>query len=98
MPGASAEEIANYYMDKLPDTHVTGHCLFHSETGCALDRSERSNVCNEYLCRSGKAIENSFAEARYLQHPVLTVSVEDNEVKRAYVVSKDSIQKIDISE
>jgi len=94
-PEASAQELAQIYMNKLPDLHVAKQCLFQSNNGCALDREDRSQICNEYLCRHAKAIENSPRDVQHLEKPAMVVSINENEVKRAYVCRKDGCEELD---
>lgn len=42
--------IVNLYLERVPGFAYEGSCIFHSKTGCTLDRSMRANVCNAYLC------------------------------------------------
>ncbi len=38
------------YMEHLGKNTYTDSCVFHTETGCCLPRSMRSETCNEFLC------------------------------------------------
>lgn len=49
-PGRSREEILTAYLSRLPERVYRDSCVYHSETGCALPRELRSNLCNTYLC------------------------------------------------
>jgi hypothetical protein len=49
--GVSDERIVNYYLSFLPDSSYQDSCIYHTEKGCNLPRTIRSNVCNQYLCR-----------------------------------------------
>jgi len=48
------EEVTRRYLDHLPEMHVAGSCLFHGADSCALPRQMRSEVCNGFVCRSGR--------------------------------------------
>lgn len=50
--GGTIAEAASYYLQRLPDSHVSGSCLYSSQTGCVLPRDERSPVCNSFACAS----------------------------------------------
>jgi hypothetical protein len=43
-------EVANLYVQRVPDIGYEGSCIFHGERGCTLDRSLRSDVCNNFFC------------------------------------------------
>lgn len=88
-PGASAADLAQYYLNKVPRRHMANQCLFQSETGCVLKREERSRVCNTYLCRYARSIESSAPDLRNLEQPVLLISVDEKTVRRANVAQKD---------
>lgn len=49
-PDLNARGVVRLYMDSVPAAGYEGTCLFHSEKGCTLDRSLRSDVCNSYFC------------------------------------------------
>jgi hypothetical protein len=49
-PGRSAEEMLSDYLSRLPETAYRDSCVYHTETGCALPRGLRSNLCNTFLC------------------------------------------------
>ncbi len=38
------------YRSHLPQRHYHGSCVYHDESGCALPRDLRSNLCNRYHC------------------------------------------------
>jgi len=49
-PDMRAQEIADFYLDLLPQEHVAESCLYHASTGCALPRWARAELCGTYLC------------------------------------------------
>jgi len=49
-PGKSREEILSEYRSHLPPAVYDGSCVYHTDSGCALPRSMRSNLCNTFLC------------------------------------------------
>lgn len=49
-PELDARGVMRLYLDRLPAQSYAGSCVFHAETGCVLDRSLRSDVCNSYFC------------------------------------------------
>jgi hypothetical protein len=50
-PEATVEEIVETYIRHIPDRSIVDSCVFHTETGCALPREIRSDMCNRWLCR-----------------------------------------------
>ncbi len=40
------------YMEHLGEKTFMDSCVYHTETGCCLPRSMRSDTCNEFLCDS----------------------------------------------
>jgi len=49
-PDMRAQELADFYLDLLPQKHVADSCLYHASTGCALPRWARAELCGTYLC------------------------------------------------
>lgn len=60
-PDASAEEIINAYLDRLPGRSMERSCVFHGEQGCQLPTAMRSDICNRYLCPSLHQIRATLA-------------------------------------
>lgn len=49
-PGLSREQILSEYLSRLPERAYLDSCVYHTETGCALPRELRANLCNTFLC------------------------------------------------
>ncbi len=49
-PATAAGPTIEAYMARLPALSYAESCLFHGPAGCALDRHERSDICNAYRC------------------------------------------------
>jgi hypothetical protein len=49
-PRMTREEIQAEYLSRLPERAVHDSCVYHTETGCALPRELRANLCNTFLC------------------------------------------------
>jgi hypothetical protein len=45
-----ARGVLRLYVERVPDVGYEGSCIFHGKQGCTLDRSLRSDVCNNYFC------------------------------------------------
>lgn len=95
MPNATAAQLVDHYVSQVPETHVADSCLFHSETGCALPREDRSHICNRYVCRFGRIIEASEPKMEADPGPVLLVATDDGRVKRARILDGD--KEIEVS-
>lgn len=49
-PELRPRHVLDEYLSYLPSKSYAGSCVYHTATGCALPRSLRSDVCNNYLC------------------------------------------------
>jgi hypothetical protein len=49
-PELDASAVIRLYTERVPVSGYAGSCIFHAESGCTLDRSLRSDVCNSYFC------------------------------------------------
>jgi hypothetical protein len=49
-PGKTKEDFLRDYLSRLPAASTQESCVYHAETGCALPRELRSNLCNTFLC------------------------------------------------
>lgn len=49
-PELGTEQLVALYLEAIPERTVAGSCVFHGERGCALPRSLRSRVCNDFYC------------------------------------------------
>jgi len=48
--GLSSRALLRLYLDRVPETAMSGSCIYHAPTGCTLDRDMRSDICNNYFC------------------------------------------------
>ncbi|MFO1320974.1 MAG: hypothetical protein U1F52_15280 [Burkholderiales bacterium] len=46
----SGSALRDHYLSRIPPDAIAGSCVFHGPQGCALDRSFRSDTCNQSLC------------------------------------------------
>lgn len=49
-PELDARAVIRLYTQRVPASGYAGSCIFHAASGCTLDRSLRSDVCNSYFC------------------------------------------------
>lgn len=71
-PTRGDAEIVNLYLERIPGSAYEGSCIFHSKTGCTLDRSMRANVCTTYLCGGLE----SFMKNRTDEEPTVVIAGE----------------------
>ncbi len=74
-PGRSPEEVLSDYLARLPQRVYDDSCVYHTETGCALPRELRSNLCNTFLCGPLEELMKSQSVAPV---PVLVTCARDN--------------------
>jgi len=53
-PHLTAEQILDLYTTRISTLSIDGSCINHTNTGCMLPRSLRSDICNGYYCDSLK--------------------------------------------
>jgi hypothetical protein len=80
----SPGRILRRYMARVPREAVANSCIFHGAQGCTLDRSLRSDICNNHVCRPLRAYlrRASAPEAR----DVLIAAVQDGVLHDACLV------------
>ena len=49
-PELNARKVLRLYLDRVPEAGYVGSCVFHGQKGCTLDRSMRSDICNDFYC------------------------------------------------
>jgi hypothetical protein len=94
-PDITVEEMVDHYIAQIPAQHITGSCLYHTETGCALPRDSRSNICNRYVCRFGRIIENSSDAVAENPGPVLLVGIRDGVAQAAELHDGPNVTPVD---
>jgi hypothetical protein len=55
-PDLEPNELSAFLINRIPEQHVAGSCLFSVPGGCALPRNRRSRVCNHDLCGQARAV------------------------------------------
>lgn len=61
-PKATGESIVGAYLAALPKRSYAGSCVFHGAAGCALPRSMRADICNDFLCDGAQALKAKLAD------------------------------------
>jgi len=92
----SLEATIQHYADLLPSEHVEGSCFFHTATGCAIPRDQRSDVCNSYQC---EALRSFRRLTRKMQDEdrILMFAANDEGVQRAHVFENGAVVMADAS-
>ncbi len=82
--------IVSAYATHLPEQSIAGSCVYHTFDGCALPRSMRANICNEYRCSGLKQAEHWVCNDRVIR--VYVVVRKDNIIKRSAFVQSGTIR------
>ena len=51
-PDAAWVDAVDHYLGFVAPEHLHSSCLFHARDGCALPRERRSDVCNQFACKT----------------------------------------------
>ncbi|MGD1926109.1 MAG: hypothetical protein ACFB03_18280 [Paracoccaceae bacterium] len=80
-PDGTEEQVVEHYMSMLPDDVMGEGCVFQRPTGCNMPRSERSDQCHTFYCKSLKTLQEDLMESTHgktvfvVGHNQLPVSV-----------------------
>ena len=80
-PDLCAENLADLYLQYIPEEHMRGGCLFQAAGGCTLPRDLRSHTCNHYECSWAKHLNEQSKVAIGTQVPTLFVAITINGVR-----------------
>ena len=82
-PELDARAVIRLYVERVPAMGYAGSCVFHGATGCGLDRSLRSDVCNSYFCTGlGK-----FVNGGETPNSVVVIAGQGEDARRSPVLS-----------
>lgn len=85
-PELDARGVIRLYVERVPAVSYAGSCVFHGETGCTLDRTLRSDVCNSYFCTGlGNVVKAAEAPAR-----AFIIATQDGETRMSPVIAPDA--------
>lgn len=70
------------YADRVPPMAYRDSCIFHGKSGCTLDRSMRSDVCNTYYCSGLDAFIKSNADPA----PTVIIAGEGDGIRTSAVL------------
>lgn len=85
-PGTTAETLFEEYSANVPTQGITGSCIFHSPTGCALSREARASICNEFLC---EGLRQRQAELETASGSI-AVACEPHSARRLRILNADT--------
>lgn len=81
-PELDARAVLRLYIERLPRTSYAGSCIFHAESGCTLDRSLRSDVCNSYFCTG----LGNFVKSGETPSNAMVIATQDGETRSSGVL------------
>jgi hypothetical protein len=82
-PELDARAVIRLYTERVPASGYAGSCLFHAESGCTLDRSLRSDVCNSYFCTGlGNLVKTGQAPSG-----AMIIATQDGETRLSQVLA-----------
>jgi hypothetical protein len=83
-PELDIVEVAHLYIQRVPDEGYEESCVFHGRKGCTLDRSLRSDVCNDFFCTGlGTYLKGETAA------PITVIAGEGDDVRTSPVLMPD---------
>jgi hypothetical protein len=88
-PGIRPREVLEAYLSRLPHKSCQGSCVFHTANGCALPRSMRSDVCNNYYCGGLEDFWRLLGGSEATR--ALVVAMDGNSVARSGVVTTEAL-------
>lgn len=78
-PELEAGAIIGLYVACVPRVAYRDSCVFHGAEGCTLDRTLRSDICNNYFCSAlGRFVTNPQAPAG-----IVVVARSDGKMRRS---------------
>ena len=81
-PGQKPMHILAAYMEHIGEKTVTESCVYHTETGCCLPRTIRSDTCNEFLCDSLIKLDERLNKTPASKAIFLIESAQKNRTKK----------------
>ena len=62
-PGVTKDDVIEAYLAHLPAKSTRDGCVYQAETGCALPRAMRQDICNSYYCDPLRWLRQEFRES-----------------------------------
>lgn len=80
-PNLDPGELASYLTGMIPEQHIAGSCLFSVPGGCALPRSRRARICNQYLCGLTREVAESSDQIDSTQKTTIVSRSSSGEIR-----------------
>jgi hypothetical protein len=84
----SLEDIVDVYLSHVPAFGMLNSCINHADTGCALPREWRSDICNAFFCPEVTRYEETRKKAGVLSRTV--VVQRDYNLWNRYALDQDT--------
>lgn len=91
-PGSSLEDATAAFLQCLPADHMDGSCLYLGDTGCALPREDRSDICNSYCCDALVELQHTLADTP--DAAFVAVTLDADEALRRALITADGSQPL----
>jgi len=82
-PDTSPSQLYRQYLKRIPAYSFVSSCIYHSETGCALTRELRSDVCNRFQCDPLQDVASIYLKNQ--DTTVVAVAIDDD---KAFAAAK----------
>lgn len=83
------EKILEIFMGRLPERN--GGCVYQSEAGCALPRTDRASICNSFECPSLRKVRKQWTVDG--PHRIFTIAHEQSYIQAAAFVEPGSVRR-----
>ncbi len=80
--------VLRLYVERVPDVGYDGSCIFHGKSGCTLDRSMRSDVCNSYYCGGLQAYMSGGGGAV----PTIVIAGEGDRLRTSPILTPEKLR------
>lgn len=86
-PGVSRDAAIEAYLSHLPALSTRDGCVYQAETGCALPRAMRQDICNSYYCDALRWLRMASDEAGVTE--AVLVAADKGSAERVAAVGTD---------
>ena len=63
-PTLTEAQMFQMYRGRIPESNMSGSCVFHGQHGCTLPREQRADLCNLFLCRDLQDVRKAIEEGQ----------------------------------
>jgi len=93
-PDLTTQSILNSYLSHIHDHTIDQSCINQTESGCALPRAMRSDVCNVYFCDEVKSHQRRMAENDNEQGATLVIQRSNTNWNRYEAIDFNKVVSI----